>query len=315
MADKLSLEALRYIDTVSKTRSFSSAARVHGVSQPTLSSAVARTEAQLGDRLFERSTRGVTATAFGQRMLPLIEHTVRSADAVAAEALRWNPQGDVTVRVGVSPVIDPGLVAEFYATAVRSLGGGRPRDIVLREANMEDLHQALQARDLDLILIPSVGPVPRLEHRVIDSEPVVVVQAGQSHHGGISLADLVDEPLLLVPDSCGLTRFTTQLFADNGLTPRRYPGEASSYRVLEEWALMGLGVAVLPRSKISHVPQDCLTTGTETRCHPVLEEGSGVDIFYEAVWDPTSALAADFRALADTIAARPRTQSPFSARR
>ena len=113
MADRYSLEALRYADAVAGTRSFSAAARAHGVTQPTLSNGIARLEEQLGGRLFDRSTRGAVPTAFGGRLLPLIQRSVASLDALSAEARRLMAQANATIRVGVSPVIDSELVADL----------------------------------------------------------------------------------------------------------------------------------------------------------------------------------------------------------
>lgn len=300
MADRYSPEALRYAVAVADTRSFSAAARAHAVSQPALSNAVARLEEQLGERLFDRSTRGAVPTAFAERLLPLLRRAVESLDALSAEARRLTAQGKVTIRVGVSPVIDSALVADLYTTAGR---GDASRDIVLREANMADLREGLRAGDLDVILIPSVGPIPRFEHRIVDSEPVVVVQSAPSEEKAVGLSELQDQPLLLIADTCGLTRFTMQLFEGQNLIPRRYPGEATSYRVLEEWARMGLGVAILPESKLA--PNGEASAGRRS----LREDDGEVEIFYEAVWDPTSALAAEFRALADALAGRPRRRS------
>jgi len=56
--DRLSPEGLRYARAVSRTGSFSAAAREYDVTQPALSNAVRRLEEVLGGRLFERRTRG-----------------------------------------------------------------------------------------------------------------------------------------------------------------------------------------------------------------------------------------------------------------
>jgi hypothetical protein len=70
-----------------------------------------------------------------------------------------------------------------------------------------------------------------------------------------------------------------------------YDGEAATYRVLEEWAKLGLGTAVIPRSKLA---------SPDAPHRPLRERGMDVEIFYEAVWDPSSPLADD---LADLTAA------------
>src|SRR5919107_2120365 len=135
MQDRLSLEGLRYAQAVAETKSFSAAARAYGVTQPALSNGIAKLEERLGDKLFDRSPRGVTQTGFGARILPLIERALVALDAVTAEARRLTEPGEQKIRVGVSPLIGSQLVARVFGM-VRD--GPGPRDLVLREANMQD---------------------------------------------------------------------------------------------------------------------------------------------------------------------------------
>ena len=293
MSERLSLEGLRYVQAVAETGSFSAAARAYGVTQPALSNGIAKLEERLGERLFDRSPRGVARTAFGAHVIPLIERALTALDGVSAEASRWNATSGEAIRMGVSPLIDPKLVAGAYTAVCCVAAFPSPRQLVLREANMTELKAGLLAGELDLILIPSVAPMPRLEHRIISAEPLVVVESRRTGDSPIELEELVDKQLILMPDTCGLTTFTRDLFRQRGLTERAYPGEAASYRVLEEWSNLGLGSAVIPRSKLANV---------SAPHRPLVEDGMDVEIFYEAVWDPHSQLAADLHLLADQMA-------------
>ncbi|MGW4668755.1 LysR family transcriptional regulator [Streptosporangium sandarakinum] len=289
MSERLNLEALRYARSVAHARSFSAAARAHGITQPALSNAVARLEERLGVRLFERSTRGVTLTAEAVRLIPLVDTALSALDAITAEARRMASPEAPRIRLGVSPLISPDLVAQAFS-AVRRLPV--PGDLVLREANMADLHEALTEGELDIILIPSVNPLPRFEHRVIHSEPVVVIDARAPASSAVELSDAADAQFILVPDACGLTRFTTQLFQEHDLPLRAYPGEAGGYQVLEQWVGLGLGMAILPESKL---------TDAALTARPLIDDGRPVELFYEAVWDPTSRYAADLSRLVASL--------------
>ena len=106
--------------------------------------------------------------------------------------------------------------------------------------------------------------------------------------------DVSRRTLLLVPDTCGLTTFTRDLVADRGLPLRAYSGEAASYRVLEDWAGMGLGSALLPRSKVTRV---------DSSVRPVVNaRGEVVTIAYEAAWDGASPIASELEVLAELLA-------------
>ncbi|MFE2883970.1 LysR family transcriptional regulator [Streptomyces sp. NPDC059272] len=291
MAERVNLEGLRYAHAVAETKSFSAAARAYGVTQPALSNGIAKLEERLGDRLFDRSPRGVTQTAFGARILPLIKQALVALDAITVEARRLTEPGAQKIRMGLSPLISSSLVTRAFSM-VRDLPV--PRDLVLREADMQELRDGLRAGRLDIILIPAVRAMPRFEHRVIDVEPVVVITPDPDVTAPLELEEAGAEQFILVPDTCGLTTFTAQLFQAHEMPLRTYPGEAASYQVLEDWTRLGLGSAMVPRSKLTSpdVPHRHLT-----------DQGREVQISFEAVWSAESPLGADLVRLADGLAA------------
>ena len=291
MTDRLNLEGLRYAQAVAETKSFSAAARAYGVTQPALSNGIAKLEERLGEKLFDRSPRGVTQTPFGARMLPLIDSALAGLDAIVAEAKRLTEPGNQKIRMGVSPLIGSNLVARAF-NAVCDLP--TVRDLVLREADMDDLREGLLTAQLDIILILAVAPMPRFEHRIIEVEPIVVVGSTLQDETPLELEQAGDEQFILVPDSCGLTTFTTKLFQSHGLPLHTYAGEAASYRVLEEWANLGLGSAMIPQPKL---------TSPEVHHRPLMDGGRQVQISFEAVWSAESILGPDLALLADTLEA------------
>ena len=316
MNDRLSPEGLRYAQAVARTGSFSAAAREYDVTQPALSNAIRRLEKILGARLFERNTRGARPTIFGATILPRIDAALAALDAITAEARHWRAGEPRPVRIGVSPLISADVVARAHS-AVAGLPGRGRSSLVLREADLSKLCTALDDDELDLIVVPAVLPLTRYRHRVIGSEPVVLVEPGAGDAAGPAnsaspadpagpasptearaaaarIDDVACRTLLLVPDTCGLTTFTRDLLADRGLPLRAYSGEAASYRVLEDWAGMGLGSALLPRSKVTRV---------DSSVRPVVDaRGAAITIAYEAAWDGASPIAGELEVLAELLA-------------
>ena len=331
MNDRLSPEGLRYAQAVARTGSFSAAAREYDVTQPALSNAIRRLEKILGARLFERNTRGARPTVFGATILPRIDAALAALDAITAEARHWRAGEPRPVRIGVSPLISADVVARAHSAVAGLLGRGRG-SFVLREADLSELCTALDDDELDLIVVPAVLPLTRYRHHVTGSEPVVLVEPGAGDAAGpvnsasptdptraadpansadpvgsadpaspaearaaaARIDDVARRTLLLVPDTCGLTTFTRDLLADRGLPLRAYSGEAASYRVLEDWAGMGLGSALLPRSKVTRV---------DSSVRPVVDaRGAAVTIAYEAAWDGASPIAGELEALAELLA-------------
>ena len=331
MNDRLSFEGLRYAQAVARTGSFSAAAREYDLTQPALSNAIRRLEKILGARLFERNTRGARPTVFGATILPRIDAALAALDAITAEARHWRAGEPRPVRIGVSPLISADVVARAHS-AVAGLPGRGRGSLVLREADLSELCTALDDDELDLIVVPAVLPLTRYRHHVTGSEPVVLVEPGAGDAAGpvnsasptdptraadpansadpvgsadpaspaevraaaARIDDVARRTLLLVPDTCGLTTFTRDLLADRGLPLRAYSGEAASYRVLEDWAGMGLGSALLPHSKVTRV---------NSSVRPVVDaRGAAITIAYEAAWDGASPIAGELEALAELLA-------------
>ncbi|CAN5326027.1 LysR family transcriptional regulator [soil metagenome] len=102
---------------VAQTRSFRGAATVRGVSASSLSEALRRLEAALGVRLLNRTTRSVTPTEAGERLLarltPALADVTLALDEV--NAFRNSPTGVLKLNVpgAVSRMVFPDLIPRF----------------------------------------------------------------------------------------------------------------------------------------------------------------------------------------------------------
>lgn len=88
--------------TVAQDRSFTRAAARLGVSQSALSHAMSRLEKRLGVRLLTRSTRSVSPTEAGERLLATVEPRFREVDAALERVseFRDKPAGTIRVSAG-----------------------------------------------------------------------------------------------------------------------------------------------------------------------------------------------------------------------
>ncbi|MBK4993320.1 LysR family transcriptional regulator [Pseudomonas sp. S37] len=86
---------------VAEEGSYAAASRTMGVSVPTVSRAVARLEERLGGRLFNRTSRQLSLTEFGQRMVEQASALYRQAEEMESEALELSVQPRGLVRLAV----------------------------------------------------------------------------------------------------------------------------------------------------------------------------------------------------------------------
>ncbi|MDB4934836.1 MAG: Transcriptional regulator, LysR family [Labilithrix sp.] len=148
------LEPLRYFTLIAQHGTFTAAARHAHVTQPALTASIKRLEAQMGARLVDRGPGGATLTAAGEALLP----RARAALAAVEEGRRAVAEvmglavGSVRVGAGAT-------VCTYYLP--RTLAKFRARhpgvQILLREANPNDLLDALEAGDLDLVILARVA--------------------------------------------------------------------------------------------------------------------------------------------------------------
>ena len=100
----MELGELKVFLMVAEERSFSRAATKLYRTQPAVSQAVRRLEDQLGERLFDRTTKNATLTDAGAVLLREGTRLVRLADETTAAVRRQSERGRAIVRVAGSEV-------------------------------------------------------------------------------------------------------------------------------------------------------------------------------------------------------------------
>ena len=109
----MTLTELRYIVAVARERHFGRAAETCFVSQPTLSVAVKKLEAELGVQLFERGPGELTITPTGNRVIEQAQRTLEEADKVKSIAKSTADPLDGPLKLGVIFTIGPYLLPQL----------------------------------------------------------------------------------------------------------------------------------------------------------------------------------------------------------
>jgi LysR family hydrogen peroxide-inducible transcriptional activator len=244
----MTLTQLEHVREAHKAGSFSAAARTCGVTQAALSNSIAKLEEELGGRIFARTTRRVALSPFGRTLLPCIEQILGGRDALVAAAKAQ--QAPATTVIGHSPLI-PSHVLTQIVSAIRDAEFGS--DIRLVEEDLSNLLQRLSEHTIDIALIPEAEYASPIRSAPVYQDPLFYV-ARRSRDRTMAEAELGSigrDTFVMVPDSCGLARTTRDLFASAGVPLHVYDGEAMGYHVLQEWAALDLGSAILPRSRLA----------------------------------------------------------------
>jgi DNA-binding transcriptional LysR family regulator len=179
------LADLEVFAAVARARSFRSVARLRGISASSLSEALRRLETRLGVRLLNRTTRSVTPTEAGQRLLerlaPALSEVTAALDAV--NSFRDSPTGTLRLNVpgAVARLVLPRIVGPFLkAHPSISL------DIITDDSFIDVLAAGFDAGiryderlEKDMIAVP-IGP--RVQRFVTAASPAYLAQQGQPKH-------------------------------------------------------------------------------------------------------------------------------------
>ena len=246
----MNLSQLRYVKAVAETGSFTLAAERCYVTQPTLSNGIAQLEQEFGERLFTRTTRAVALTPFGEHILPFIDKALAAQAELLQESKNFAHPAQNAVRIGTSPLLRAGWLAsmleEFRKTHPEA-------EVILHEQNMADLYRMLDEELLDFVFGVADTRKPYWGGTFLYKEPLYFIPRGANRPAGektVKFEDIAGETFVMVPNVCGLAKATRALFRSHRRKLNEYPGEALSYQVLEEWAALGLGAAILPKSKL-----------------------------------------------------------------
>ena len=238
---------LRFVKATAGLESFTKAAQFCNVTQPTLSNGVSKLEEELGEKIFERTTRTVSLTRFGESLLPTIISILSLEEMVYLNAKGFSKPGTVVLKIGMSPLVS----TKFVTLLTNSYKAQNSKhEILLIEENLSTLAEKLKKHQLDLILVPIVKRTSNKNSIRLYDEDLFLIDNGASTHSQVSINDMRDKTFVMVPDSCGLSEITRSLLRTTRKEVKEYEGKALSYQVLADWASHGLGSAILPKSKI-----------------------------------------------------------------
>ncbi|MGY3265079.1 LysR family transcriptional regulator [Lysobacter sp. HA35] len=291
------LDDLLAFITVAREGSFTRAAKVLGVTQSALSQTVRALEDRLDIRLLTRTTRSVSPTAAGERLLNAIAHRFDEIEAEldALTALRDKPAGTVRItcadhvlRATIWPKLAP-LLVEYPDINIEFDVSYGLRDIV---ADRFDAGVRLgEAVQKDMIAVP-IGPKVRMA-------------------AAASPEYFAKRPPPKTPDDLTHHRCINQRQGSGGLYAWEFERRGRELEVRVEGqlifntsphivaaALDGLGIAYLPEDEFApHIEEGRLVRVLEDWCPPF----PGFHLYYPSRRHPSPA----FSLVLDALRYRP----------
>lgn len=250
----IDLKQLKYFLAVAEEKSFSRAAERLHISQPPLSQQIMKLEAELGVKLFARTTRTFELTVAGKALMQEASDLLAKM-RMTIDTVRQIDRGEVgRLRVGIvgsamwGPI--PSMLEEFQSKYPRVTW-------TIHESGPTVQYDALRAKQIDI----GFWREPKLDDDELRRDNLKqelcfrenVCVAVNEHHplakmDAIELIDIADEPMLtLALDKSAFPRYLIQCCVNAGFQPEIFQ-EAHEPQTLLAMVGAGLGVTLMPET-------------------------------------------------------------------
>jgi LysR family carnitine catabolism transcriptional activator len=244
---------LRYIRAflaVAQHGTFTRAASVLGISQPTLTVQIRQLEASLGARLFDRNNRRVSLTAAGRDLVTPLERLMLDVDAISTRA-----QDLATHRRGVVTVAAlPSLAASLLPRAIARLALDHQGIVVrVRDMTAGAIVDAVKAGEADVGLGSVIRPDVDLDTRPLLTDRLcacVPPDHALARRRQMSFREVIRWPLILTGRDSSV-RQLIERNAEQRRLPLRIAQEVTYMSTAIGMVAAGLGIGILPESALT----------------------------------------------------------------
>jgi DNA-binding transcriptional LysR family regulator len=256
----MDLRRLRYFVAVAEEEHFGrAAARLH-ISTPPLSQRIAEFENELGLALFERTSRKVSLTDAGRRLLDEARLVLRSVDRLeqVAAQLASTDANEAAARLSVGFCHGAETVARL---AARRFHERRP-DVAIQPSALTSLRMFDDLLSGKLAVGIVRNPIPRpdvLASQLLGRVGFDHVAVPETHtlakHAVITPTDLNDEPVLLVSRTEAPTYHdaTIGYCAQHGARPKWVEHSATQVERMLDMVSVGSGIGWLNAFQAAHI--------------------------------------------------------------
>jgi DNA-binding transcriptional LysR family regulator len=248
------LRQLEYFVAVARERHFARAAEACYVSQPALSTAIAKLERELDVTLIHRGQNFEGLTLEGERLVVWAKRLLAEHDGLKAEAAAMRAGISGTLRLGTGPT-----VSMTTALPVAAFCGLHPLAKVTICSRLSSTELLRQLRDFELdAAIAHFGPDDRsgLEVVPLYKERYVLLVSGEQLAPGdhtITWAEAAQLPLALLMPHMRFRQFIDKAFAANGAAAVPQV-ETDSVASLYAHVATGAWASVVPHTWLRAIP-------------------------------------------------------------
>jgi DNA-binding transcriptional LysR family regulator len=239
----MDLHQLRAFIEVAKEGNLTRAAQVLCLSQPAVSAKIKLLEDEIGLKLFERSAHGMKLTHHGEILREEACRTLAAASSFMSRAKRVSRTLSGAIRLGT---IGEPIALQFSEFLSNLLVAAPQVTVSITQGISGEIIERVLRGTLDAGFV--IGRPAEAQLRVIELAPVTFVIAApaawKDKVAAASWEQLAQLPWVGTPPKCSLNAIAAELFARNGVNPRR-TAEADQDNLLKSMVVRGFGLSIL----------------------------------------------------------------------
>ena len=247
----MELRHLRHFVAVAEELHFARAAERLGMEQSPLSHSIRNLEAELGVKLFQRTTRKTWLTRAGTRFHQEAKRILRDIDAATAAVRRNDTDEPMLVRLALGE----DLASEPFTRLLFELEHHTPKlELEVRELQHTEAARLVRDRAADIAITLNGKPEDELTQMRGWSEPLMVVAPighAFAERDRVSLAELQDQTLAL-PTANGCPGYLAQIESLLGRHQIRpaHRTDVLHWNTAVSFAATGLAIALCPATMV-----------------------------------------------------------------
>ena len=241
----MDLNQVRYFLNLAETLNFTEAARVSGISQPSLTKAIQRLEDEFGGPVLYRDGKDTRLTALGRDLIVefmRIQSALENITELAENSVAGRSR---KINIGVASTIAPRVFAKFWALVLKEL----PEvELLLHPLNPGEAEAEVLSGKYDMCLLTN-PPEPNFKLTIQPLFQERLRLALASHHPLAGTDEITQEQMMEQPYIDRMhCEFRTQLikhFMDRNIVMRpRFQSEREDW--VQQMVAQGAGVCSLP---------------------------------------------------------------------
>ena len=215
----MELRQLEYFQMASRLKNITRAAERLRVSQPNITVAIKKLEAELGIQLFDRSQKQLSLTPEGAVFLGRVEVALRNIQDAVLEVNDYKQLQKGTIKIGIPPMMGAYLFPKIFSSFQRRYSH---LDVYLHEEGSVAIREQLERDELDfgIIIIPDASPNLQLLP-MARSQIVCCVPEGSelAQRKAITLQDIEAQNIIMLKEGSFLRQTMLQKMKEAGITP------------------------------------------------------------------------------------------------